>query len=53
MATDVMECAIKFEKLREMAYIYITAMQVARLTRECMRGEGRGADAVYPHRERD
>jgi hypothetical protein len=45
--------AIKFEKLREMAYIYCTAMQVAWLTRECMRGEGRGADAVYPHRERD
>jgi hypothetical protein len=43
--------AIKFEKLREMAYIYFTAMQVAWLTRECMRGERRGADAVYPHRE--
>jgi hypothetical protein len=30
-------------------------MQVAWLTRECMRGrgEGRGADTVYPHRERD
>jgi hypothetical protein len=44
--------AIKFEKLREMAYIYCTAMQVAWLTRECMR-EGRGTDAEYPHRERD